>query len=268
MPDRYAVIGNPVAHSKSPWIHARFARACAQDIEYTTIEAPLDAFSATVDAFREAGGRGANVTVPFKHEAFLYCAGVSERAREARAVNTLVLDRGRPWGDNTDGVGLLRDLETNLRFELRGRRVLLMGAGGAAQGVLPALRAAGPARLVIANRTADKACALAARFEGATGCGYEALGEAAFDLVVNATSAGLVGELPALPSARKLFAPGALAYDMMYGRDTPFLSYARAADVRASDGAGMLVEQAAESFLVWRGVRPDTRPVLAALRKG
>ena len=134
MPDRYAVIGNPVAHSKSPWIHAQFARACAQDIEYTRIEAPLGAFSATVDAFRAAGGRGANVTVPFKHEAFLYCESVSERAREAQAVNTLVFDRGEPWGDNTDGVGLLRDLETNLRFELRGRRVLVMGAGGAAQG--------------------------------------------------------------------------------------------------------------------------------------
>ena len=268
MPDRYAVIGNPVAHSKSPWIHAQFARACALDIEYTRIEAPLDAFSATVDAFRAAGGRGANVTLPFKQEAFIYCAGVSERAREARAVNTLVLDRGGPWGDNTDGVGLLRDLEGNLRFELRGRRVLLMGAGGAAQAVLPALCAAGPARLIVANRTSDKARTLAARFEGTTGCGYEDLGGAAFDLVVNATSAGLAGELPGLPSAQVLFAPGALAYDMVYGRDTPFLSYARAAGVRASDGAGMLVEQAAESFLVWRGVRPDTQPVLAALRRG
>jgi shikimate dehydrogenase len=267
MPDRYAVIGNPVAHSKSPWIHAQFARACAQDIEYARIEAPLDAFPATVDAFRATGGRGANVTLPFKHEAFLYCASVSERAREAGAVNTLVLDRAQPWGDNTDGVGLLRDLECNLRFELRGRRVLLMGAGGAAQAVLPALRSVGPARLVIANRTADRARTLAARFEGTTGCGYEGLDGTAFDLVVNATSAGLSGELPALPSARKLFAPGALAYDMVYGRDTPFLSYARAAAVRTSDGAGMLVEQAAESFFVWRGVRPDTRPVLAALRQ-
>ena len=267
MPDRYAVIGNPVAHSKSPWIHAQFARACAQDIEYARIEAPLDAFAATVDAFRAAGGRGANVTLPFKQEAFLYCASVSERAREAGAVNTLVLDRGQPWGDNTDGVGLLRDLESNLRFELRGRRVLLMGAGGAAQGVLPALRSMGPAQLVIANRTADKARTLAARFEGTTGCGYEGLDGTAFDLVVNATSAGLAGELPALPAARKLFAPGALAYDMVYGRDTPFLFYARAAEVRTSDGAGMLVEQAAESFFVWRGVRPDTRPVLAALRQ-
>ena len=268
MPDRYAVIGNPVAHSRSPWIHEQFARACGQEIEYTRIEAPLDAFPATVDAFRAAGGRGANVTVPFKPEAFLYCASVSERAREAEAVNTLVFDRGEAWGDNTDGVGLLRDLESNLRFGLRGRRVLVMGAGGAAQGVMPSLRAAGPARLVVANRTAAKALALAARFEGTTGCGYDGLTEAAFDLVVNATSAGLAGELPPLPSARELFAPGALAYDMLYGHDTPFLAYARAAEVRASDGLGMLVEQAAESFLVWRGVRPDTRPALAALRRG
>jgi shikimate dehydrogenase len=268
MSDRYAVIGNPVAHSKSPWIHAQFARACGHDIEYTRIEPPLDAFSAAVDAFRAAGGRGANVTVPFKQEAFLYCASVSERAREAQAVNTLAFDRGEPWGDNTDGVGLLRDLEANLRFELRGRRVLVMGAGGAAQGVVPSLRSAGPARLVVANRTAAKARALAARFEGTTGCGYDGLAGATFDLVVNATSAGLVGELPPLPSARELFAPGALAYEMVYGRETPFLSYARAAEVRTSDGAGMLVEQAAESFLIWRGVRPDTRPVLAALRHG
>lgn len=268
MPDRYALIGNPVAHSKSPWIHAQFARACTQDIEYTRIEAPLDAFSATVDAFRAAGGRGANVTVPFKQEAFRYCASVSERARDAEAVNTLVFDGGAPWGDNTDGVGLLRDLEGNLGFVLRGRSVLVMGAGGAAQGVLPSLRSAGPARLVVANRTPGKARALAARIEGTTGCGYDGLAGTRFDLVVNATSAGLSGELLPLPPPGELFAPGALAYDMVYGRDTPFLALARAAGVRVSDGAGMLVEQAAESFLVWRGVRPDTRPVLAALRQG
>lgn len=267
MPDRYAVIGNPVSHSKSPWIHEQFARACAQDIEYGRIEPPLDGFSAAIDAFRAGGGRGANVTVPFKQEAFRYCASVSERASEARAVNTLLLDRGAPRGDNTDGIGLLRDLEINLGFVLRGRSVLVMGAGGAAQGVLPSLRAAAPARVVVANRTADKARALAARFEGTTGCGYADLAGQSFDLVVNATSAGLAGELPPLPPARPLFAREALAYDLVYGRDTPFLDFARAAQVRASDGAGMLVEQAAESFFVWRGVRPDTRPVLAALRK-
>jgi len=268
MPDRYAVIGNPVSHSKSPWIHAQFAHACAQDIEYGRIEAPLDGFAAAVDVFRASGGRGANVTVPFKQEAFRYCASVSERAGEARAVNTLVLDGDAPWGDNTDGIGLLRDLEFNLGFVLKGRSVLVMGAGGAAQGVVPSLRAAGPDRLVVANRTVDKAHALAARFEGTIGCGYADLAGESFDLVVNATSAGLTGELPPLPPARRLFARGALAYDMVYGRDTPFLALARAAQVRSSDGAGMLVEQAAESFLVWRGVRPATRPVLDALRKG
>ena len=268
MSERYAVIGNPVAHSKSPWIHAQFARACAQDIEYVRIEAPLEAFAATVEAFRAAGGRGANVTLPFKQEAFRHCAGVSARAREAQAVNTLVLDRGPLWGDNTDGVGLVRDLEVNLGFALRGRSVLVMGAGGAAQGVTPSLHAAGPGRLVVANRTADRARALAARFEGATGCGYRELEGAKFDLVVNATSAGLAGELPPLPPLETLTAPDALVYDMVYGRDTPFLALAREAGLRTSDGAGMLVEQAAESFLIWRGVRPDTRAVLALLRQG
>jgi len=268
MSDRYAVIGNPVAHSKSPWIHAQFARACAQDLEYVRIEAPLGSFAATVEAFRAAGGRGANVTLPFKQEAFRYCASVSARAREARAVNTLVLDRGPVWGDNTDGVGLVRDLEINLGFALQGRKVLLMGAGGAAQGVLPSLHAAGAGRLVVANRTADRARTLAARFDGATGCGYGELAGAKFDLVVNATSAGLAGELPPLPPLDALLMPGGLVYDMVYGRDTPFLALAREAGLRTSDGAGMLVEQAAESFLVWRGVRPDTQAVLASLRRG
>jgi shikimate dehydrogenase len=268
MSDQYAVIGNPVAHSKSPWIHAEFARICKQDVAYTTIEAPLDAFRATVEAFRAVGGRGANVTLPFKQEAFQYCANVSGRARVAQAVNTLVLDRAAPWGDNTDGVGLVRDLEFNLGFALRGRRILVMGAGGAAQGVVPSLHAAGPQDLIVANRTPEKARILAARFVGVTGCGYDELPGRTFDLVVNATSAGLAGEMPALPPAKALFAPDALAYDMVYGRETPFLALARGAGLRVSDGAGMLVEQAAESFLVWRGVRPDTRDVLAALRRG
>ncbi|MGH8745838.1 MAG: shikimate dehydrogenase, partial [Burkholderiales bacterium] len=223
MPDRYAVIGNPVAHSKSPWIHAEFARACAQELEYVRIEAPLDAFAATADIFCAAGGLGANVTLPFKQEAFRYCATVSVRASEAQAVNTLVFDHGAPWGDNTDGVGLVRDLKVNLGFELRGRRVLVMGAGGAARGVFPSLRAQSPQRLVVANRTPEKARALAARFEGTTGCGYAELAPAQFDLVVNATSAGLAGELPPLPPLGLLLAPGALVYDMVYGRDTPLL---------------------------------------------
>ena len=266
MAERYAVIGNPVAHSKSPWIHAEFARATRQDIDYGRIEAPLDAFARTVDGFRAAGGRGANVTIPFKEQAFEYCGGaLSDRAREAHAVNTLVFEGGKVRGDNTDGAGLLRDLALNLGRSISGKRVLLMGAGGAAQGVLGPLLAAKPARLVIANRTADKARALARRFGRALGGGYPEFAKEAFDLLINATSAGLSDEAPPVPATA--FAPGALAYDMVYGRDTPFLALARAAGAEAHDGSGMLVEQAAEAFFVWRGLRPDTAAVLAALRK-
>jgi shikimate dehydrogenase len=264
MADRYAVIGNPVAHSKSPWIHAQFARATGEDLDYGRIEAPLDGFVRTVEAFRAQGGRGLNVTLPFKGEAFRLCAATSARAAAAQAVNTLVLDRGKPWGDNTDGVGLVRDLEANLARRLAGARVLLMGAGGAAQGVVGPLAQAGAAAIVIANRTLPRAQALAARVPGASACSYEALAGRSFDLVVNATSAGLAGELPPLPAG--LFAPGALAYEMVYGRATPFMAMARAAGAQVADGLGMLVEQAAESFLIWRGVRPETAAVLAALR--
>jgi shikimate dehydrogenase len=262
--DRYAVIGHPVAHSKSPWIHAQFARATGEALEYGAIDAPADGFVREVERFRAAGGKGLNVTLPFKGEAFRYCAATTERAAAAQAVNTLVLDRAQPFGDNTDGVGLLRDLTVNLGRSLAGAQVLLLGAGGAAQGVLAPLAQAGIAALVIANRTPARAQALAARAPGAAACGFEALGERAFDLVINATAAGLAGELPRLP--RGLFRPGALAYDMVYGRDTEFLAMARAAGAATADGLGMLVEQAAESFLVWRGVRPQTRAVLAALR--
>lgn len=266
MADRYAVIGNPVAHSKSPWIHAEFARQTRQDIEYARLEAPLDGFARTVDAFRAAGGRGVNVTLPFKGEAFLYCGNeVSERARAAGVVNTLIFQDGGVRGDNTDGVGLLRDITVNLGRAIAGRRVLLMGAGGAAQGVLGPLLGAGPQRLVIANRTAGKARSLAQRYGAAAGGGYGELGGAQFDLLINATSAGLADEAPPLPAG--VFASGSLGYDMVYGRDTPFLAMARAAGAEARDGGGMLVEQAAESFLLWRGLRPDTAPVLAALRQ-
>ena len=262
MSDRYAVIGNPVAHSKSPWIHARFARQTGQELEYGSIEAPLDGFAAAVDEFRAAGGRGLNVTLPFKEQARRYCRRVSPRA--AQVANTLAFDDG-VFGDNTDGVGLVRDLSVNLGVRLRGKSVLLMGAGGAAQGVVGALLEAGVGRLVIANRTLVRAQQLAAQFPGVSAAGYAALA-GRFDVVVNATSAGLKGEGPELP--RGVLAKGTLAYDMVYGRETPFLAAARAAGARVSDGLGMLVEQAAESFLIWRGVRPDTRPVLEELRGG
>jgi len=258
MSDRYALVGNPVAHSKSPWIHSEFARATSQDLEYGLLESPLDGFAATVQRFRAVGGKGLNVTLPFKQEAFGLCRSVSERARRAQAVNTLVLETG--FGDNTDGIGLVRDLQ-NLNQPFG--QVLLLGAGGAAQGVVGPLLDAGASRVVIANRTASKAKELAERFPGAAGQGYEGLaGE--FDLVINATSAGLIDETPPLPPG--LLRAGVLAYDMVYGRETPFLAAAKKAGARTSDGLGMLVEQAAESFFIWRGVRPQTRPVLAKLR--
>jgi shikimate dehydrogenase len=262
--DRYAVIGNPVLHSKSPWIHAEFARATGQDLQYGSIEVPIPGFARAVTAFRAEGGKGLNVTLPFKEEAFALCTETSERARIARAVNPLVFNEA-VYGDNTDGVGLVRDFAVNLGVDLPGKRILLMGAGGAAQGVAGALLEAGIAELVIANRSAARAVALAARFPRARGCGYEALA-GRFDIVVNATSAGLAGAAPPLPAG--VLGPGVVAYEMVYGRDTPFLAAARAAGARACDGLGMLVEQAAESFHLWRGVRPPTAGVLERLRRG
>jgi shikimate dehydrogenase len=264
MADRYAVIGHPVAHSKSPWIHAEFARQTRQDIEYSRIEAPLDGFERSVDEFRAAGARGANVTLPFKEDAYRYATRLSARARTAEAVNTLRFEDDAVFGDTTDGIGLLRDLADNLGRAIAGQRVLLIGAGGAAHGVLAPLIDAGPRRLVVVNRTADKARLLARRFGASAGGGFEEFREEQFDLLINATSAGLSGEAPPLEASA--FAPGALGYEMIYGRDTPFLALARAAGAVAHDGSGMLVEQAAESFFLWRGLRPDTAPVLAALQ--
>lgn len=266
MRDRYAVIGNPVAHSSSPRIHADFAQATGQDMEYGRIEAPQGGFERAASEFRAQGGKGLNVTVPFKADAYRYATRLSSRANAARAVNTLAFRDDEVFGDTTDGVGLVSDLTQNLSVALRGRAVLLMGAGGAAQGVVQALFEAGIASLVIANRTPAKAQALAARFPPAQGSSYAALAGRRFDLVVNATSAGLADQAPPLPGG--LLAPGMVAYDMVYGRDTPFLAAARAAGARACDGLGMLVEQAAESFFLWRGVRPHTRPVLQRLRGG
>ena len=270
MTDRYAVIGNPIAHSKSPRIHTLFAARTGQDLVYEAILGPQGGFADCATAFRAAGGRGLNVTVPFKQDAWVWADRLSTRAERAGAVNTLKLDEDGVLGDNTDGAGLVRDLETNLGCTLAGRRVLLLGAGGAARGVLAPLLAAGPAAVTIANRTPDKAAELALRFGDLGLCygrSYDELAGERFDLLINATAAGLSGEVPPLPEG--LLADAAWCYDMMYGDEpTAFVRWARAhGAAHAADGLGMLVEQAAEAFLIWRGVRPDTAPVLAALRE-
>ena len=265
MTDHYAVFGNPIAHSKSPRIHAEFARQTGQDMDYAALLAPLDGFVASVAAFRAAGGRGANVTVPFKEQAFSLASALTERAKAAGAVNTLVFEGDTVRGDNTDGAGLVADLVNNLGVDPAGKRVLLLGAGGAARGVGLPLMERGPDELFVANRTAYKARELSALFD-CYGGGYDDLPGRQFDLVINATSASLGGELPPLPD--DLLAPGALAYDMMYGRETPFMAFARERGAQVADGLGMLVEQAAEAFFVWRGVRPATTPVIALLRVG
>ncbi|MGH8459094.1 MAG: shikimate dehydrogenase [Nevskiales bacterium] len=268
--DRYAVIGNPVEHSRSPRIHALFARQTRQSLGYEKLLAPLDDFAGTVRRFQDEGGRGANVTLPFKLEALKLCEVLSERARRAGAVNTLTLTPDRQiQGDNTDGAGLLRDLTVNYGLDLDGLRILLLGAGGAVRGTLPSLLEAAPAAIWIANRTPAKALALAADFSGdipVEACGYFALEGEAFDMIINGTSSGLTGETPPLPG--DVLKPGGICYDMLYGdAPTPFLRWAatHGAGVLA-DGLGMLVEQAAESFLIWRGLRPDTQPVLKQLR--
>ena len=274
MPDRYAVIGHPIAHSQSPLIHGLFAQATAQDMTYEAIDGGAEpgGFERAVQAFRAAGGRGLNVTLPFKLAALQLADEASDTARLAGAANTLRLDGGRIEAHNTDGIGLVRDIERTVGVPLRGRRVLLVGAGGATRGVLLPLARAGAARIAIANRTADKARALARELaphlDGVAidGGGLDALAAGdAFDVVINATSASLSGQAPAVPATA--FAPGALAYDMVYGKGlTPFLAQAQAAGcAHVADGVGMLIEQAAEAFAWWRGVRPDTRAVRARL---
>jgi shikimate dehydrogenase len=295
---RYAVLGNPVAHSRSPFIHEAFARSLGLPIVYERVLSPLDAFEATVRAFAAGGGRGANVTMPFKFQVPRLAARCSARAQLAGAANVLKFD-GAPghgagddrrdeahwYADNTDGIGLVRDIEGGAGVALRGRSVLLLGAGGAAAGALGPLIEARPARVVISNRSVDKAHALSAShaewadrhgvllaatsFEQAgegAGEGAGEKGSGGFDVLVNATSASLAGATLPLPPT--VLAPGALALDMMYGAPAePFLRWARAAGATARDGLGMLVEQAAEAFLVFRGQRPLAAPVLAALRR-
>ncbi|MDP4299294.1 shikimate dehydrogenase [Leptothrix discophora] len=271
MTDRYAVIGNPIAQSKSPLIHGLYAQATGQDIDYGKIEGPLGpgGFAQAVDAFRAEGGRGLNITAPFKLDAFAYATERSQRAELAGAANAMTFDGERVVADNFDGVGLVRDVTRNLAVPMTGRRVLVLGAGGAARGALLPFLAERPAELVIANRDVDKARELA-RIGAAEGgsvaaCGYADLAGQRFDLVFNATSASLRAERPPVPAG--VFAASALAYELAYGKGlTPFLRLARESGVeRIADGVGMLAEQAAEAFLWWRGVRPDTADVIRTL---
>jgi shikimate dehydrogenase len=273
MADRYAVIGNPIEHSKSPTIHQAFALQTGQDIEYERVLAPLRGFADTLAGLRTSGYRGANVTVPFKFEACGVAQRLSERAKAAGAVNTLLLDGDEIVGDNTDGIGLVRDIEQNLGHDLAGKRVLLVGAGGAAEGVLLPLLERQPEQLVIVNRSVDKASAMAekakpiAAAQGVelSAAAFDTLAARQFDTVINATSTGL--NEATLPLPPTIFGCEALAYDMMYGRETPFMRFARNhGAVIVADGLGMLVEQAAAAFQLWRGVHPQTAPVIAQLR--
>jgi shikimate dehydrogenase len=269
---RYAVLGNPVAHSRSPFIHALFAQQTGEPVVYDRVLCPLDGFANAVRAFADAGGRGCNVTVPFKLQAPVLAAHCTRRAQLAGAANVLQLDTPGWLADNTDGVGLVRDIEQGAGVALAGRRVLLVGAGGAAAGALGPLLEARPSAVVVANRTPERAQALVQRHESlAAQCGtplrastWAGTGDG-FDIVINASASSLAGELP--PLSPQVLAPGTLALDLMYGPPAePFLAWARGAGATARDGLGMLVEQAAEAFLLWRGVRPQTAAVLAALR--
>ncbi|MCK9467799.1 MAG: shikimate dehydrogenase [Porticoccaceae bacterium] len=270
MTDSYAVFGNPIAHSRSPEIHSRFAEATGQEMAYHRQLVPVDGFVEAAEAFFRSGGKGLNITLPFKQEAFAWATELTSRARRAGAVNTLVpLESGAILGDNTDGAGMVRDMLANHEWGLAARRVLILGAGGAVRGVLEPLLAERPAAVTIANRTAAKALELAGAFSElgvVEGCGYEGLAGRSFEVVINGTSASLAGDLPPLPE--DLLAPGARCYDMAYGREpTVFMAWAeRHGAAAVADGLGMLVEQAAEAFLLWRGVRPETVPVIEALR--
>jgi shikimate dehydrogenase len=271
MTDKYCVIGNPIAHSKSPDIHAAFALQTGQDIAYERWLAPLDGFADTVRALIAQGYRGANVTVPFKLEAAALATRLAERARLAGAVNTLVFADGEIVGDNTDGPGLVADIVRNADTPLAGKRVLLLGAGGAARGVILPILQQGPQEIVIANRTRATADALVEHFAGqvsypgqVSACGFDDIAQS-FDVVINGTSASLSAAMPPVPAAA--FCQGTLAFDMMYGKmPSPFMDFAARHGALARDGLGMLVEQAAEAFAIWRGVRPATGDILEQMR--
>ena len=269
--DEYAVMGNPIAHSKSPRIHSLFAEQTGEAVHYTAIQVDPGGFEQAVAHFIATGGKGLNITVPFKQEAWQLVDTRSNRAERAGAVNTIKIEADKLFGDNTDGIGLVNDLVRNNAITLKGKRILLMGAGGAARGVLAPLLEQQPDRLVIANRTASRARDLAKEFSdlgNVQGCGYdETLGGLQFDVLINATAASLQGELPPLPAG--ILADGAACYDMMYGaQPTTFMNWAvQQGAAKVLDGLGMLVEQAAESFDVWRGVHPDTQSVIEVLRQ-
>lgn len=268
---RYAVIGNPVEHSRSPQIHQAFAAQRHQTLVYERLLAPLDGFADTVRAFFASGGTGANVTVPFKEEAFRLCEAPSDRAQQAGAVNTLWMAHGKLHGDNTDGIGLVNDIRQNLGWQLHNKRILILGAGGAVRGVLGPLLAEAPAEITLANRTLERAEQLVEQFSNhgipMHASALDAL-RGQFDLIINAISAGLHGEMP--PLNDQLVAADGVCYDMVYSLtgSTPFLDWAQLHGAVAwSDGLGMLVEQAAEAFLRWHDWRPHTQPVIAALRQ-
>lgn len=269
MSDLYAVIGNPIAHSLSPYIHTEFSRQTGQDMRYEALLAPLDSFINTINEFRQRGGKGMNVTVPFKLEAYKLVTSLTERAKMAQAVNTLKFNKDHFLGDNTDGIGLKRDITLNLGFTVENKRILLMGAGGAARGVILPLLEDKPNMLVIANRTKHKAQALHQQFaaHGNLESGnFDDLSGENFDIIINATSASLQDALPPLPP--NIFCDKSLAYDMMYSKKlTPFLEFAQQHGATyVADGIGMLVEQAAESFFLWRGIRPETKRVIDKLK--
>ncbi len=270
MTDRYGVIGHPIAHSKSPVIHQQFALQTGQDISYEAFDITPEKLKKELKSLIKKGIRGFNVTVPHKEAVAELADAVVGQAERAGAVNTVtVLDDGSMAGDNTDGIGLVEDLTKNLKLSLDGKLVLILGAGGATRGIVPALLDAGPAELRIANRTPERAEALARRFsdEGSIhACSFDALEDQPFDLIINATSAGLHGEVPPFPAS--IVGPETICYDLSYAmKDTPFVAWAREQGcAQAHQGWGMLVEQAAESFRIWRGVRPDTAPVLRRLR--
>lgn len=273
MTDRYAVFGNPIAHSKSPIIHAEFAKQTGEDIVYERQLVEEGKFAEAAGDFFAAGGCGLNITVPFKLDAFAFADQLTERAKQAGAVNTLKkMPDNAVLGDNTDGAGLLRDITKNLGWKIEGKRVLVLGAGGAVRGVIAPLLAENPQRIVIANRTLSKAEELVQLFNTGKHAQERKTLRASslqiharpFDVVINATSASLGGEMLELSSA--VLAPNTCCYDMMYSKElTPFLQWAKSHGAEVADGLGMLVEQAAESFYLWRGVMPETRPVIKLL---